>query len=115
MIELVDPEAGGEQLAQHIESELGIEPATHSQKTTPMQLAAQRLSEAISEKHLKHPDDPILNAHVLSASAKQEGERWKFVKAKRKRAPIDGVIALAMAYSTLIASAKPKKSGIQFF
>jgi phage terminase large subunit-like protein len=112
---VLDPEAGGEQLAQHIESELGVEPAVHSQKTTPMQLAAQRLSEAISEKRLKHPDDQTLNAHVLAAGAKQEGERWKFVKAKRKRAPIDGVIALAMAHSTLIAGAKPKKKGIAFF
>jgi phage terminase large subunit-like protein len=112
---VLDPEAGGEQLAQHIESELGVEPAIHSQKTTPMQLAAQRLSEAISEKRLQHPDDPELNAHVLSAAAKQEGERWKFVKAKRKRAPIDGVIALAMAHSTLIAGTKKRKSGIQFF
>jgi phage terminase large subunit-like protein len=111
---VLDPEAGGEQLAQHIESELGTEPAVHSQKTTPMQLAAQRLSEAISEKRLSHPDDQTLNAHVLAAAAKQEGERWKFVKAKRKRAPIDGVIALAMAHSTLLAGAKPKKKGIAF-
>jgi phage terminase large subunit-like protein len=107
---VLDPEAGGEQLAQHIESELGIEPAIHSQKTTPMQLAAQRLSEAISEKRLRHPDDPHLNAHVLSAAAKQEGERWKFVKAKRRRSPIDGVIALAMAHSTLLGGLGPKKS-----
>lgn len=111
---VLDPEAGGEQLAQHIEDELGVEPAVHSQKTTPMQLAAQRLAEAISEKRLRHPDDRALNAHVLSAAAKQEGERWKFVKAKRKRAPIDGVVALAMAHSTLIAGAKPKKKGIAF-
>lgn len=111
---VLDPEAGGEQLAQHIESELGIEPAIHSQKTTPMQLAAQRLSEAISERRIEHPDDPTLNAHVLAASAKQEGERWKFVKGKRKRAPIDGVIALAMAHSTLTA-AKPKSKAVHFF
>jgi phage terminase large subunit-like protein len=112
---VLDPEAGGEQLAQHIADELRVEPAVHSQKTSPMQLAAQRLSEAISEKRLRHPDDPGLNAHVLSAAAKQEGERWKFVKAKRKRAPIDGVIALAMAHSTLVAGAKPAKKGIAFF
>lgn len=109
---VLDPEAGGEQLAQTIEDELGVEPAIHSQKTTPMQLAAQRLSEAISEKRITHPDDPTLNAHVLAASAKQEGERWKFVKGKRKRAPIDGAIALAMAHSTLVGTKPQSKKAV---
>lgn len=112
---VLDPEAGGEQLAQTIESELGREPATHSQKTAAMQLAAQRLSEAVSERRIVHPDDPGLNAHVLSAAAKVEGERWKFVKAKRKRAPIDGVIALAMAYSTLVGGASKKSKRLAVF
>lgn len=111
---VLDPEAGGEQLAQTIESELGMAPATHSQKTAAMQLAAQRLSEAIAERKIIHPDDASLNAHVLSAAAKLEGERWKFVKAKRKRAPIDGVIALAMAYSTLVGGVKPKSKRVAF-
>jgi phage terminase large subunit-like protein len=109
---VLDPEAGGEQLAQTIESELGVEPAIHSQKTTPMQLAAQRLSEAISERRIAHPDDPTLNAHVLAAAAKQEGERWKFVKGKRRRAPIDGVIALAMAHSTLLGAKPTSKKAV---
>ncbi len=112
---VLDPEAGGEQLAQHIESELNVEPAIHSQKTGPMQLAAQRLSEAISERKIAHPDDSTLNAHVLAAAAKQEGERWKFTKGKRKRAPIDGVIALAMAHSTLIAGANSQRRGLVIY
>jgi phage terminase large subunit-like protein len=112
---VLDPEAGGEQLAQYIESELGIEPAVHSQKNTPMQLAAQRLSEAVSGCRISHPDDATLNAHVLAAAAKQDGERWKFIKGKRKRAPIDGVIALAMAHSTLIAADQPKSKRLIAF
>jgi len=99
---VLDPEAGGEQLAQRIDNELpGVRVATHSQKVSPMALAAQRLSDRIAEKKLRHPDDPELTAHVLAAAAKPVGESFRFVKQRNKKTPIDGVIALAMAVSTL--------------
>lgn len=106
---VLDPEAGGEQLAQRIERELpDVTVATHSQKTSPMCLAAQRLAEAIADKRIQHPDDPDLTRHVLSAAAKQIGPSWKFVKQRKKDLKIDALIALAMAHSTVVA-AEPKK------
>lgn len=99
---VLDPEAGGEQLAQRIEDELpACEVIAHSQKASPMALAAQRLSEAISGGQITHPDDPYLNAQVLAAAAKPVGEGWRLVKSKRTHKPIDGAIALAMAVSVL--------------
>lgn len=105
---VLDPNAGGEQLAQRIDAELpGSRVVTHSQMAQPMALAAQRLSEAIAAGKLEHPDHEGLNAHVLSASARSVGEGFRFVKQRKKRLPIDAVIALAMALSTLIGNVEP--------
>ncbi len=109
---VLDPEAGGEQLAQRIDSELDARVATHSQKASPMALAAQRLSEAIAARRIEHPDDPSLNAHVLAAAARSVGEGWRFVKQRRKKMPIDGVIALAIAHSTLVGEPAPEPSTV---
>ena len=108
---------GGEQLAQRIDRELSgsARVATHSQKTTAMCTAAQRLSEAISSKRIRHPDDEELNRHVLNAAAQQVGAAWKFVKRRKKGGKIDALIALAMAHSVLIAGPpKPEGKGIWF-
>jgi phage terminase large subunit-like protein len=106
-----DPTRGGEQLFQQIEGEIeGVEAIVHSQDPRPMALAAERLVAAIAEKRIVHPDDPELNAHVLSAAAYFVGDRWKFVKQKRKKMPIDGVIALAMAHSVLIDGPEQSRS-----
>ena len=112
---VLDPEAGGEQLAQQIDSELNARVSTHSQKNTPMALAASRLSEAISEGRIEHPDNAELNAHVLSAAPKQIGEQWRFVKPRRRKAPIDAVVALAMAHSVLTAAESKKPGKVAFF
>lgn len=101
---VIDPAADGEQLAQRIEAELDAVVVEHTQKPSTMALAAQRLAVAISSRAIQHPDDAALNAHVLAAAAKQVGESWRFVKRSRKQLPIDGVIALAMAHSVLVAS-----------
>jgi len=114
---VLDPEAGGEQLAQRIDRELQGRAlvATHSQKTTAMCTAAQRLSEAISAKRIQHPDDAELTRHVLNAAAQQVGAAWKFVKRRKKGGKIDALVALAMAHSVLIAGPpKPKGKGIWF-
>lgn len=110
---VLDPEAGGEQLAQRLEAELDVEVVAHSQKPSPMALAAQRLSDAISAGRIQHPDDPTLNAHVLAAAAKSVGEGWRFVKQRRKQMPIDGAIALAMALSVLGSHEAPQEPGIE--
>lgn len=107
---VLDPLAGGEYLAQLIDRELpGVTVATHSQAHGPMCLASERLATAIAERRLVHPDDPELNAHVLGAASKQVAEKWRFAKPKGRDVKIDACIALAMAYSTLVAE-KPKRS-----
>jgi phage terminase large subunit-like protein len=112
---VLDPEAGGWQLAQRLE-QLGYRVAVHSQKPTPMALAAQRLTTAIAKGQgpngLRHPNHPELNRHVLAAGAKPVGEGFKFVKPRRKRRPIDGVVALAMALSTAVAERQAEPAPI---
>lgn len=110
-----DPTRGGEQLAQQIDGEIeNCEVAVHSQDPRPMCLAAERLTKAISEREIIHCDDPELNAHVLAAGAYFIGERWKFVKQRKKKMPIDGVVALAMAHSTLIADDSAPDNSVYF-
>lgn len=105
-----DPTRGGEQLAQQIDGEIeNCDWVIHSQDPRPMALAAERLVAAISERRIEHPDDQELNTHVLSAAAYFVGDRWKFVKQKRKKMPIDGVVALAMAHS-LLNEAQPESN-----
>lgn len=101
---VLDPNAGGEQLAQRLEAELDVRVATHSQSAVPMALAAQRFSDAIRNEHLEHPDDPGYNAQILAAASKAVGEGWRFVKQRKKKLPIDAAIATAMAISTLIGN-----------
>ena len=106
---VLDPEVGGEQLAQRIEREIeGVEVIAYSQKTRPMCAASQRLAEVVAAGKLRHPDSLELNRHVLSATARFVGEMWRFVKPRGKKLPIDGAIALAMAVETL-ARREPKK------
>lgn len=106
---VLDPLAGGEHLAQRLDAELaGVTVATHSQGHTAMCLASMRLSEAVSAGRVAHPDDPDLNAHVLAAAVRTVGEQWRFGKARGQVAPIDAVVALAMAHSTIVGTpAKP--------
>lgn len=103
---VLDPNAGGEQLAQRIDAELGSRVATHSQMPQPMALAAQRFSELVSSQKLRHPDDENFNAQVLAAAAKPVGEGFRFVKQRKKQLPIDGIIAASIAVSTLIGDAE---------
>lgn len=96
---VIDPEAGGEQLAQQAAADLDAEIVEHSQKASAMALAAQRLSEVIGKRELRHRGSPELTRHVLAASPKPVGEGWRLVKPKRAGAVIDGAVALAMAVS----------------
>jgi len=103
MTVVIDPNAGGELIADRIENDLGIEVTIHSQQPRPMALAAQRLTTAIANRILRHPDDPELNRHVLSAVPKTVGETWRFGKSSKRSVPNDGIIALAMAVSQIAA------------
>lgn len=98
---VLDPEAGGEQLAQRIDRELGGELLTHSQRNRPMSAASQILSEQIAAEMLEHPGDEELTRHVLAASAKFVGTGWRLVKRRKSPLPIDASVALAMALRVL--------------
>jgi hypothetical protein len=70
-----------------------------------MALAAQRLTTAIANRAIRHPDHSELNRHVLSAVPKTVGESWRFGKSSKRSVPNDGVIALAIAVSQIAAPA----------
>jgi phage terminase large subunit-like protein len=61
--------------------------------------AGERLSAAILERRLRHPGDPVLDAHVSAAVAKQtqRGARIAHAGGRHSSNRIDAVIALAMA------------------
>ena len=61
--------------------------------------ASERLSAAILERRLRHPGDPVLDAHVAAAVAKQteRGARIAHAGGRHTSKRIDAVIALAMA------------------
>lgn len=110
-----DPSRGGEQLADQIDNMIeDARVAVHSQDPRMMCLAAERLMAAIDKREIQHPDDRELNSHVLAASAYFIGERWKFVKQRKKKMPIDGLIALAMAHSTIVGDSLAKPSEALF-
>lgn len=94
---ILDPEAGGEILAQRVDLELGGDIITHSQKAGPMCAASQILSEAVAAGQLEHPDDDQLNRQVLAAAPKFYGVGWRLVKQRGKSLPIDASVALAMS------------------
>jgi len=61
--------------------------------------ASERLSAAVLEGRLRHPGDPVLDAHVAAAVAKQtpRGGRIAHAGGRHSAHRIDAVIALAMA------------------
>jgi phage terminase large subunit-like protein len=106
---VLDPEAGGEILAQRLDAELGGLILTHSQKASAMCRASQLLAETIAARQLEHPNDPALNKHVLAAAARFYGPAWRFVKQRRQGRPIDSLIAMSMAVRTLLAESQTTK------
>lgn len=104
----LDPNAGGQSLAQWIERDLcdGDEERviTYSQQPAAMQLASmhfaagvrtrvvqeplqepQEEEEANRTVPLWHPDVTILNRHVRATAARYSGERWRFDKRTKPR------------------------------
>ena len=105
---VLDPSAGGEQIAAWIEGELGAEAVSHSQKTAPMALAAGRWMEALRNDTLRHVSDPEMTRHVLNAVAIDLPDgTFKFGRpsssrsadAEQPRREIDALIAASMVYS----------------
>jgi phage terminase large subunit-like protein len=104
---ILDPARDGEHLAQQIDGETDAEAIIYPQSNPGMTMAAQRLSEAIANGGLRHPEDPELTSHVLAAGAYWVGEKWKLVKQRRKNMSVDACVALAMGVSSMIADAPP--------
>jgi phage terminase large subunit-like protein len=69
--------------------------------------ASAALHEAIVKKRIHHPDDPKLNEHVAAAVARHGRRGWRIDQAERGT-PVDGVVALAMAFEAATAPAAPR-------
>jgi hypothetical protein len=105
----LDPNAGGQSLAQWIDRELCAGDAdrviTYSQQPAPMQLASMHFAAGVRTTTVQEPvDDPVedeeanrtvplwhpdveaLNRHVRAAAARWNGDRWRFDKRTKPRA-----------------------------
>jgi phage terminase large subunit-like protein len=77
-------------------AERGIPVSEFPQSNARMGPASERLHAAIVEGRLRHPDDPVLNAHVRQAIARDTPRGWRIDKAK-SRDNIDACVAMCMA------------------
>jgi phage terminase large subunit-like protein len=79
---VLDPNAGGEQLAEWIEDPdggLGARAIAWSQSNEPQAVAYERVMESIREGWIEHPHDDTLTQHFLNAVAKRVlGNRYRF-------------------------------------
>lgn len=106
---VMDPSAGGEQLASWLEDEIGADVISYPQGPTSMATAYERFMEALRNGWLEHPDDPAFTRHVLNATAKLLPDgRSRFDRPSRSRNAglqdyrvIDALIAAAMVNATL--------------
>jgi phage terminase large subunit-like protein len=84
----------------------GIKCTAFPQSDSRMLPASAALHQAIVEKQIHHPNDPKLNEHVAAAVAKHGRRGWRIDQAERGT-PVDGVIALCMAYEAMTAPEPP--------
>jgi phage terminase large subunit-like protein len=80
-------------------SKAGLRMVQFPQHDARLVPATERLSAAILERRLHHPGDPVLDAHVHAAIARQtaRGARIAHAGGRQPQNRIDAVIALAMA------------------
>jgi hypothetical protein len=107
-----DPKAGGQQLLQRLEHEL---PDTHEfiefpQMTGRLCGASMRFAELVGAGMIRHPDDEEFTSHVLTASARFIGERWRFARPRGQRKPIDALTAAMTAVDWLTSKPEPSRS-----
>lgn len=100
---VLDPLAGGEFLAQRLDTDLPGEVSTYSQSNGPMCRASQRFAEMIASGSLHHSDNEEMTAHVLACGVRTVGEGWRLGKKQGSKAPIDAAIACAMALAVGLA------------
>jgi hypothetical protein len=100
-----DQKAGGQQLLQRLEREFSAsDHIAFSQNPALLCDASMGFAELVSTRPLRHPDHPQLNAHVLAASARFVGERWRFARPVGKHRWIDGLTAamIAVAHTGMV-------------
>jgi hypothetical protein len=125
---VMDPNAGGQQMAQLLEKGehplqqgRGLPPLEffpHSQDNAPMALASSRLDEAIRGGEARGPslrwvaegDWEKLRRHVLNAVRRSlGGEKWKYDRPpdakgeRRRKFPIDALTGVEMGHSVAVA------------
>lgn len=97
---VADPALGGDIFLERVEKEFpNARVAIFDQKPHPLARMAAQFTEQLAGGNIRHPDDQRFNAHVLAATQQPVGEGWRFIKQRKKKLPIDGLIAAAMALS----------------
>jgi hypothetical protein len=71
--------------------------------------ASMRFAELVAAGQIRHPGHEELTAHVLAASARFIGERWRFARPRGRRKPIDALTA-AMTAVDVVASERQRTS-----
>ena len=95
-----DEKAGGQQLLQRPEREFPeCRHIPFPQDPRPLCDASMRFAELVAARKLRHPDHPQLTDHVLAASARFVGERWRFARPKGRHRWTDGLTAASIAVS----------------
>jgi len=85
----------------------GIKTTAFAQSDSRMIPASAALHQAVVEGRIHHPDDDRLNEHVAAAVARHGRRGWRIDQAERGT-PVDGLIALVMAYEAASAPEPPE-------
>lgn len=102
---IADPAIGGDIFLERIEREFpNARAVIFDQKPGPLARLAAQFTEQLAAGRLKHPDDQRFNAHVLAATQQPVGEGFRFVKQRKKKLPIDALIAAGMAISVILGA-----------
>lgn len=112
---VMDEAAGGAQMVEWLEDELGVNVVAHSQTHAPMALAYERWMEALREGWMWHTGDREFARHVLNALAKMlPGGQTRFDRPQRSRNStqqdrrvIDALIAACMVHSVAVEELAP--------
>ena len=80
----------------------GVKCTAFPQSDSRMIPASAALHTAIVEGNISHPDDPKLNEHIAAAVARHGRRGWRIDQAEWST-PVDGAVALVMAYESSTA------------
>lgn len=86
----------------HTFEQRGIKTTAFAQSDSRMVPASAALHHAIVEGKITHPDDERLNAHIAAAVARHGRRGWRIDQAE-KGTPVDGAVALVMAFEGVTA------------